>query len=104
MEKIREISSKDRGDDIYNLWMEYENCRTKEAKFIKALDKLETLTYLIEKGHKHYDLPSMIATYADKAVKNFPELKGMLKMIKSKLKDEYTKGNILWKEEYDSFD
>ena len=88
----------------YNLWNEYEKGSTGEAKFVKALDKLETLTHLIEAGYKTYDRPEMIVNYADKAVKEFPELKGVLKIIKQKIKVEFDKGGIPWKEEYDVLD
>lgn len=92
------------GKDISNLWHEYNDCKTKEARFIKALDKIETLTQLAETGHKTYDRPDFIPNYADKAVKSFPALTGMLKIVKRKLKSEFKKGNIEWKEHYDSMD
>lgn len=88
------------GEEIYSLWKEYEESSTKEAKFVKALDKLETLTQLVDTGYKVYDKPEFIANYADKAVKDFPELKDILTIIKEKLKVEFEKGNIPWKEEY----
>jgi len=74
------------GDKIKKLWLEYEEVLTGEARFIKALDKLETLTHLIELGHEAYDEPEFMASYADEAVKNFPELKDMLLAIKNKLR------------------
>ena len=89
------------GEEIANLWNEYDERSTREAKFVKALDKLETLTHLIETGYKTYDRPELIANYADKTVKDFPELTDMLKIIKRKLKSEFKKGNIPWKEEYE---
>jgi putative hydrolase of HD superfamily len=92
------------GKEISALWHEYNNCKTKEAKFVKALDKIETLTQLAESGYMIYDKPEFIANYANKAVTKFPELKEMLKILKKKLKLEFDKGNIEWKEEYDSLD
>jgi putative hydrolase of HD superfamily len=90
--------------EIGNLWHEYDQCTTREAKFIKALDKIETLTQLVESGYKTYDKPEFIPNYADRAVKEFPELLPMLKILKHKLKQEFSKGNIPWKKEYDSLD
>lgn len=91
------------GEEIYNLWSEYEEGKTPEARYIKALDKIETLTQFFETGHKIYhEGHDYLATYADPHVKNFPELKPILRIIKKKLKSEYEKGNIPWKEEYDS--
>ena len=95
---IKETLPEKIGDEIYNLWKEYEDCKTKESKFIKALDKLETLTQFIEAGYKIYDRPKFLTTYADKAVSNFPELTDVLKVIKRKLKEEFEKGNIPWEE------
>jgi len=92
------------GKEISDLWHEYNKGNTKEAKFIKALDKIETLTQLAESGYKIYDKPEFIANYANKSVKAFPELLGMLKILKRKLKAEFDKGNIEWKPEYNSLD
>jgi len=92
------------GKQISDLWHEYNDCKTKEAKFVKALDKIETLTQLAESGYKIYDKPEFISNYANKSVKSFTELSGMLKIVKRKLKAEFDKGNIEWKEEYNSLD
>jgi putative hydrolase of HD superfamily len=101
MEEIKKIAPEKVGLEIYNLWDEYEKGETKEAKFIKALDKVETLMHLAESGCRTYDKPDLIPTYADKTVENFPELLPMLKIVKRKLKEEFIKGEFEWKEEYD---
>lgn len=100
IEKIAHLLPLERGKEIYNLWQEYEESKTVEARFIKALDKIETLTQLSESGYKTYDKPEFIANYADQAVKKFSELVPVLKIIKEKLKKEFQKGNIPWKKEY----
>lgn len=104
MEKLRVTLPHKLGDDVYILWNEYEEGKTSEAKFVKALDKIETLTQLYEAGYEFYDRPEFIPNYADKAVKNFPELIDALMMVKQKLKSEYLKGNIDWKERYDNIE
>lgn len=101
MKQIKSIAPEKIGVEIYNLWDEYEKNETKEAKFIKAMDKLETLMHLAESGHKTYDKPDFIPTYADEAVDKFPELLSMLKIVKKKLKEEFTKGGFEWKKEYE---
>ena len=88
------------GERIKCLWQEYENHETEEAKFVKALDKIECITQLVESGHKTYDRPELIACYADNATKNFLELLPYLKEAKRRLRAEYKKGNHEWKEEY----
>jgi putative hydrolase of HD superfamily len=102
MQRIKEMLSAETGKEIASLWEEYEKNETSEAKYVKALDKIETLTQLVEAGYKTYDYPEMIANYADKAVKNFPPLLPMLKILKGKLKMEFEKGGLEWKSEYDS--
>jgi len=82
MEKIKNSLPPKIGEEIYNLWNEFENGSTEEAKFVKALDKLEALTRLLKVGYKAYDRPEIIPTYANEAVKNFPELTEMLKKLK----------------------
>jgi len=89
METLRTMLSDEIGTEIVALWEEYEKCETQEAKYVKALDKLETLTQLIEAGYAFYDQPEYIANYADKAVHNFPQLIPMLGIVKRKLKTEF---------------
>jgi len=104
IKNLKETLPKTIGNEISNLWNEYEEGKTQEAKFVKALDKIETLTQLAESGYNVYDKPEFIANYANKAVKSFPELLEVLKIVKRKLKAEFDKGNIKWKEEYNSLD
>lgn len=101
MQKIKNSLPEERGMEIYALWHEFEKSETAEAKFVKALDKLETLTQIAEMGYKFYDKPQFIANYANMAVCEFPVLKGMLKIIKRELKAKFEKGEIPWLKEYD---
>ncbi|MDD5489928.1 MAG: HD domain-containing protein [Candidatus Moranbacteria bacterium] len=103
IQKIRKSLPPKLGKEIYDLWQDYENSRSREAKFVKALDKIETTIHLIEAGHKKYDFPELIALYPDKAVSDFPELKGFLKAVKERLKKEFRKGKFPWKKEYNRF-
>ncbi|MBN2567018.1 HD domain-containing protein [Candidatus Woesearchaeota archaeon] len=88
--------------ELSSLWDEYARQESPEARFVNALDKIETTTQLYETGHTIYDKPEFIANYADDAVKAFPELGGMLKVLKRKLKAEFKKGGIPWKPGYDA--
>jgi len=101
MEKLKNFLPPYSGKKVYDLWQEYEEGKTEEARFVKALDKLETLTQLVDVGYKTYDKPEFIANYADCSVSKFPVLQEMLKIIKQNLKREFEKGKILWKKEYD---
>lgn len=102
VDKLQKILPKSIGQEVTDLQNEYNENKTWEAKFVKALDKIETLTQLAESGYKIYDKPEFIANYADKAVREFPALKDALKIVKKKLKAEFQKGNIEWKKEYDN--
>lgn len=104
MKKLKSILPTKTGNKIIKLWREYDNQSSIEARYIYALDKMEALTYLSETGYKSYggnNHTDLIATYADKAVADFVELKPALKILKSKIKKEYKKGKIEWKKEYD---
>jgi putative hydrolases of HD superfamily len=103
IEKICGTLPKKLKEEIIGLWEEYESRLSQEAKFVRAVDKLETLTHLIEDGYKSYDSPEIIANYADDAIKNFPDLKPVLKIIKEKLRNEFEKGKFEWKTEYDDY-
>ena len=88
--------------DTFKLWKEYEEGRTEESRYVRALDKMEAVTHLIYIGWKSYDDPEFIALYADEAVRKYPALTDMLVSVKKRLKIEFIKGEIPWKDEYDS--
>jgi putative hydrolases of HD superfamily len=104
MKKMIELLPEKTGKEIYELWEEYEYSKTKEGMFIKALDKIETIAHVVEKGRDYNDL-DLIATYPDKYVNidNFPELRPVLKELKRRLKLEFEKRGLLWKSEYDNY-
>lgn len=87
------------GKNIFGLWREYEDGQTEEAKFVKALDKLET-TFQLSIASDFWDHPDFIVVYPDMAVKNYPLLLPILKMIKIRLKQEFDKKNLEWKDEF----
>jgi len=104
MKKIKSILPIKIGNKIIKLWREYVDQSSSEAKYVYALDKIEALTYLSETGYKSYggnNHTGLIATYADKAVADFKELKPVLRILKDKIKKEYKKGKFEWKKEYD---
>lgn len=98
MEKIKNLLPGQAGIGIYSLWQEYETASTKEGRFVKGLDKLETLTQLAEAGCATYDKPDFIADYTERAINNFPELKDILITVKEKLKKEFAKGGFDWRQ------
>jgi len=91
------------GDKIYRLWKEYEDQQTIEAKFVKALDKMEGFLHISEVGVKGYIPKEFHSDYADKAIEafeeteqSFPELKEMLNAIKDDLKAQFKKAGVKW--------
>lgn len=101
IEKLTKILPRNHGNKIRKLWEEYKYGLNKEAKFIKALDKLETMIHVIESGCAALDDKEFLVKYADKTVKNFPELEDFLKKVKTEIKKEFKKGKIPWEKEFD---
>jgi len=90
------------GPQLYSLWQEYQECKTPEARFVKALDKIESHIHVIERGGTG-ESPAGArhqALYADEAVRNFPELKPLLRTIKGKLRPLLEKQGLVWMAEY----
>ncbi len=98
------ISLKNRfdvGKYIYSLWKEYEEGKTPEARFVKALDKIESHLHIIEhNGFDDLENLTYQITYADNAVRNFPKISPLLSVIKKKLRSLIEVKGIVWKPEY----
>ncbi len=103
IKEIRKRLPKKSGQEIYNLWQEYEQSETAEAKFIKAVDKIEGINHMLVLGHECFDHPELIAPYPNKAVKKFPEIKAMLIELHDRLKPKFEKLGWPWLEEYAKF-
>jgi len=100
-QKIREFLPKT-GNEICVLWEEFEKGHTEEARFVKAIDRFEALTHMLDAGYRVFDKrPDIIPNYADSAVNNFPAMAPFLTLIKNRFKKEFKKGHILWKKEYE---
>jgi len=93
------------GDTIFAWWQEYEDQKTTEAKFVKALDRIEGFLHLDETGTEVYVPEEFHGDYADAAVKafddavhHFPPLAGLLGMIKKELKNKFDALGVEWVE------
>jgi putative hydrolase of HD superfamily len=89
------------GKEVYALFREYEEQKTKEARFARACDKLEAVSHLIKLGWEVFDAPQIVTFYANDAVRAVPELVPFLRELKKDLKEEFKRGDIPWKPEYD---
>jgi putative hydrolase of HD superfamily len=78
IEELKNISKCEVGDEICDLWHEYAGRKTREARFVYALDKIEGLISVIEAGHESICHPEYLPNYADESVREFVELKPML--------------------------
>jgi len=89
--------------EVFRVWIEYRDQQTQEAKFIKAIDKIEAMRHLISRGcgsGRKKDA-GRIALQADNAVLAFPELTEILRLTKKDLKVMFTNRGIPWKKSYD---
>lgn len=85
------------GPRMRKLWEEYDAQKTKEAQFVKAVDKIEAYLHIKEAGHKQYTPKTFVHSYADPAVKRVPKLQRLLHVVKQQLKQEFSKGNVVWR-------
>ena len=85
---------------IKDYYDEYKDKITDEAKFVNACDKLEGMIHplTVKEPIMNHEL---FATYADKAIKEFPLLLPVYKNIKAKLKQKYEMWGFKWEKEYD---
>jgi len=102
MEKFRDTLSSSVGEEIFNLWIEYEEEKTEESRFINALDRMECSAHCLSEGNEKWDTPEFIPVYGRSKIANFPPLKNFYGILKNRLKEEFVKGGILWKEEYEN--
>jgi putative hydrolase of HD superfamily len=91
------------GDWIYDMWREYEDQITTEARFVKALDKIEGFLHIAESGVEMYIPKEFHAAYANEAVKafdeathHFPELEDLLDAIKADLRKQFERARVEW--------
>lgn len=91
------------GSQIYDLWREYEDAATLEAKFIQALDAIEGFLHIDEDGVNFYLPKEFHADYANSAVAAFdtaahhvPELHDFLAAIREDLRTQFEKIGVAW--------
>lgn len=101
IKKIKKLAPKKIGQDLEDLWQEYEQRKTKEARIVSSLDKMEGLMNFFEKGKPAKYYSDYIATYANKYFKDTPELKRLYPHLHNEMKASYKKNGIEWKKEYE---
>lgn len=76
------------GNELEALWMEYEEQSSIEAKFARALDKIEVIIQRNNLGMKQWerqDIYPVLLHWADEAVVNFPALLPFWKSVQDEL-------------------
>jgi putative hydrolases of HD superfamily len=98
--KMTSNLNKEQAGEIIALWKEYEEGETREAKYIRALDKMEGLMHYIANGKGIFDEPDLMGTYGNKIVGEVPKLKPIFQLIKDDLKRLCLENGKEWKKEY----
>ena len=89
MNRMLKVLPESISKQIYDLWAEYNKCATKEAKLVKAMDKLETIVQHNQGTNpKDFDYEFNL-TYGKKYFEDDDTLKYMRNII-----DEDTKNKI----------
>lgn len=93
------------GPWMLGLWEEYEKQETLEAKFVKALDKIEGFLHIAEGEVEMYVPKEFHADYAnqavaafDEATNHFPGLKELLDAVKEDLRRQFELAGVAWVE------
>ena len=102
--KIKELKERFNQSNLLELTEDYQTQTSLEAKFVKAIDKLETTLHELNRGVKYFNDPDFAVVYCNEAVNNFPSLKPFYEEIKKYMKEEFKKANMEWKEEIGSID
>ena len=98
IEKIRDLLGRELGDEIFALWHEYEELKTAESTFVKALDSLEANHQSIMCDVDYWpDYYYPIAlTKADKYCQHEEILNALNSEITERMKIEFKKAGIDW--------
>jgi len=100
--QIKKLSDK-YGAEIQALHNEYSNPTTREGMFVKAIDKIEPMFFVITRGLEniHPNDQKGCAARANPTIKNFPELIPFYRELQSRMKAEYQRIGFEWKKEYE---
>lgn len=90
---IKNVKKKagDIGEEIYNLWHEYEDQKTNEAKLVKALDKLEARTQFVDSTKKLNNLEKSKLPQAAKYIEDLCSIDPFLAELDKLTREERSK-------------
>ena len=102
-EKFRDSLNVELGQEINELWLEFEDFDTEEGKFVQGLDKIEAMVHALDIDFNGFSRFDSIITYADEAVERYRPLGILLGKVKNEFKIKYQEKGIEWKDEYNMF-
>ena len=102
IKEIKKILPSPLWQEIYDLWIDYDTSISNEAKFVKAVEKTESIDHLLYYWPSYINIPHKLATYCDNAMANFPELKWYYHGYKQKLKNMFIEWWHKWEDIYDT--
>lgn len=103
IKKIGSILPGSSGRNIKKIWTDYDAGQSQEARFIKALDKIEATMSILESTPKTILYPHIVATHMDDATTRFPSIIPLTSAVKQELKSLFRKNHIPWRKDYDKF-
>jgi 5'-deoxynucleotidase YfbR-like HD superfamily hydrolase len=80
------------------LWEEYAKGETREAKFVRAVDKIESSNHKLARHLSK--IGKFTATHPNDFIKEFTELMPFWQEFQNYMAKKYTERGIEWKEEY----
>lgn len=86
MERIKGLLPEEVGAELFELWAEYEAAETYEAKFVKAVDKIEAQMQHNEMDYAHWN--DFDRKYAPTRLDNYCKFDSFLMKIKALVQEE----------------
>lgn len=87
MQKMKDLLNNNVGNEIYDLWFEYEQKQSLEAKFVNALDKIEAFIQHGEAGLSTWEHHEKLMIFQPKWLDVHCEFDTNIKMLKDLVKD-----------------
>ncbi len=86
MNQISKMLPKKLGKELYNLWLEYEKNNSYEAKFVKAVDKMEAQIQHNQIDIKHWNAYDI--KFASKWLNRYCDFDSALKLMRKIIQDD----------------
>jgi putative hydrolase of HD superfamily len=102
MRRLCDMLPTDLGKEVYDLWQEYEEAKTPEAKFVKIMDKIEGTHQSMYVGIGHGRVNERAAVLqSNKGFGWFAPTDQIIKFVRTELKKYFETNNLEWKSEYE---